>query len=184
MTDVTALLLRWRDDPTAEQALLEAMYDELQRIAASQLANERHVEELQPGTLVSEAYLRLIELKRIEWQDRAHFLAMAARLMREILIDQARKRGAMKRDGGLRVTMTGIKGDSLPSTNVLMIHDALEALTEIDPKRARIVELRFFGGLTIEETATALEISPATVKRNWEVARGWLFKTLEALPAT
>lgn len=181
MSDVTELLLRWNSgDEPAKAALIESIYSELNAIATRHLANERHVVELQPNSLVHEAYIKLIDMNRIEWQNRAHFLAIAAKVMREILVDHARQRSAAKRDGGRRITLSGIAIDSdRPATDALMIHKALEQLAEIDPDRARLVELRFFGGLTIDETAAVLGTSPATVKRNWDVARGWLYRALK-----
>lgn len=180
MADVTALLLRWNSgDKAPREALLEHLYTDLTEIAARHLAGEKHVVELQPHALVHEAYLRMVDLNQVDWKDRAHFLSMAARVMRRILIEHARARGAAKRDGGVRVTLTGLSASvEEPRTDVLMLNEALERLAEIDPERARLVELRFFGGLTIPETAEVLGSSPATVKRQWEVARGWLFRTL------
>lgn len=180
MADVTELLLQWNSgDKKARASLMDLIYSELRTIAARHLANERHAGQLQPSALVNEAYLRLIDLNRIEWQNRAHFYAMSAKVMREILIDEARKRGAAKRDGGVQVTLSGVsRSHNDPTTNVLMLHDAMERLAEADPERAALVELRFFGGLTIEETAEVLSISPATVKRRWEVARGWLYRSM------
>ncbi len=180
MSDVTELLLQWNDgDEEARAQLMEKIYSELRTIAARYLANESNAIELQPSALVNEAYMRLIKLNRIDWQDRAHFFAMSARIMREILIDEARKRGAAKRDGGVQVTLTNLASNSQnPTTNVLMLHEALDRLAEVDPERARLVELRFFAGLTIDETAAVLGKSSATVKRSWEVARGWLFQMM------
>ncbi len=182
MQDATGLLLKWnKGDEEARASLMQDVYSELRTIAAVQLAREHAVLELQPAALVNEAYLRLIDLKRIDWKNRAHFLAMAGRIMREILIDHARKRLASKRDGGIQVTMTGLAAkNSAQNTDALMLHDALESLAEHDPDRARLVELRYFGGLTIEETAEVMGMSPATVKRNWNVARGWLFRALQS----
>jgi RNA polymerase sigma factor (TIGR02999 family) len=178
VSDVTELLLKWNSgDETARAGLMEELYAELRTIAARHLSNERSSAELQPSALVNEAYLRLIDLNRIQWQNRAHFLAMSAKVMRDILVDEARKRRAAKRDGGIQVTLSGISStNDDPTTNALMLHDLLEQLAEIDADRARLVELRFFGGLTIEETAEVMGISPATVKRSWEVARGWLYR--------
>lgn len=157
---------------------MNEVYSELRTIASRRLANE-HAGDLQPSALVNEAYLRLIDMNRIQWQNRAHFLAMSAKIMRDILIDEARKRNAAKRDGGVQVTLSGLSvaNDDL-KTNALMIHELLERLAEIDPDRARLVELRFFGGLTIEETAEVLAVSSATVKRSWDVSRGWLYKEI------
>ena len=181
MSDVTKLLLQWNSgDESARASLMESIYAELNAIAARHLANERHVVELQPNSLVHEAYMRLIDMNRVQWQNRAHFLAMAAKIMREILVDKARQRNAVKRDGGQRVTLSGLAlSQDNPPTDALMIHEALERLAEADPERARLVELRFFGGLTIEETAEIMGTSPATVKRSWDVARGWLYRAMK-----
>lgn len=181
MADVTALLLQWNTGEAApRERLLEHLYADLTEIAARHLSREQHVVELQPHALVHEAYLRMVDLDRVDWQDRAHFLSMAARVMRQILIDHARSRNAAKRDGGVRVTLTGLSSAvEQPKTDVLMLNEAMERLAEIDPERARLVELRFFGGLTIQETAEVLGSSPATVKRQWEVARGWLFRSMQ-----
>lgn len=177
MADVTELLLRWNSgDDEAQSLLLEELYAELRRIAAIRLAGERRAIELQPSALVNEAYLKLVDLERIEWHNRAHFLAMSSKIMRDILIDHARSRGAAKRDGGKQVTLTGLAGNDDPGTDVLALHEALDRLAEIDSDKARLVELRFFGGLTIAESAAVLGISPATAKRNWDIARGWLFR--------
>ena len=180
LADVTNLLLSWNSgDEKARADLIEAIYAELTVIARRHLAKERHRLDLHPNSLVHEAYLKLIDMNRVEWRNRAHFLAMAARVMREILIDEARQRNAAKRDGGIQVTLSGVMPPHFdPATDALMLHDALEKLAEIDEDRARLVELRFFGGLTIEETAEVMNISPATVKRSWDVARGWLYREL------
>lgn len=178
--DVTELLLQWSSgDEVARAELMQEVYSELRNIAARHLVGERNPGVLQPSALVNEAYLRLIDMNRIEWQNRAHFLAMASRIMREILVDESRKRNAAKRDGGVQVTLSGVLAvvDS-PTTNSLMIHEALQRLAEADPDRAWLVELRFFGGLTIDECAEVLGVSPATVKRSWEVARGWLYRAI------
>jgi RNA polymerase sigma factor (TIGR02999 family) len=179
MSDVTELLLQWNSgDENARAALIDRVYDELNAIAARYLAGEEAA-ELQPNSLVHECYLRLVDMDRVAWQGRAHFLAMAARLMRQILVDEARRRKAVKRDGGLQVTLSGVHPIiDQPTTNALALHEALERLAEADPERARLVELRYFGGLTVEETAEVLGISPATVKRSWEVARGWLYREM------
>lgn len=180
MGDVTVLLRRMNDgDSVASEALLALVYAELTQLAARQLSREHHGHELEPHAVVHEAWLRMAETARVTWRDRSHFLAISARVMRQVLIDAARKRHALKRDGGLRVTLTGLAlQQGTASTDVLSLHTALEQLAEIDPERARLVELRYFGGLTIEETAAVLHSSPATVKRNWEVARGWLYRNL------
>ncbi|NGX16107.1 ECF-type sigma factor [Wenzhouxiangella sp. XN24] len=180
MGDVTVLLRKLNaGDLAARETLLALIYSELTAIAARHLAGERHERELEPQALVHEGWLRMVELKRITWQDREHFLAMAARVMRQVLVDAARKRNAAKRDGGLQVTLSGLAAFEPDSnTDVLQLHEALERLAEIDPRRAELVELRYFGGLTIEEIAEFVGSSPATVKRNWDVARGWLFRAM------
>lgn len=180
MSDATALLRKWNSgDAQAREALLNQVYTELTAIAGYHLAGESNVSELQPASLVNEAYMRLIDLDRIAWQDRAHFLSMAGHVMRQILIDHARKRRAVKRDGGVRVTISGLaQPASEPQTDILMLHAALEKLALVDPERARIVELRFFGGLTIDEAAIVVGRSSRTLKRQWEVARGWLYQEM------
>lgn len=184
MAEVTELLLKWNSgDEEARASLIDTIHSELQTIAARHLRGERHTIELQPDALVNEAYIRLIDINRIAWQDRAHFFGVAARVMREILVDHARKRRAAKRDGGVQVTLSNLSsanGD--PATDTLLLHEAMERLAVADPERAQLVELRFFGGLTIEETAEVMGVSPATVKRNWTVARGWLFHAINEEP--
>jgi len=181
--DLTLMLQQWHTgDEALRNRLLERMYADLTRIAARQLTEERFA-ELDPQGLVHEAYLKLIDLQRMDWRDRTHFFAMAATTMRQVLIDVARRRQAAKRDGGVRVTLSGLQlNDPAASTDVLAIHAAVEKLAEIDPGRARLVELRYFGGLTVEETAEVLGTSPATVKRQWEVARAWLYRALTDEP--
>ncbi|MEM1262261.1 MAG: ECF-type sigma factor [Pseudomonadota bacterium] len=180
MADATALLNQWNSgDDSARAALIEAVYAELKDIAARHLAAEWSSRELQPSALVHECYLRLIDIDRLQWQGRAHFLSMAARIMRQILVDDARRRGAEKRGSGRQITLRTVHPDpDQLTTTALAVHEALERLATIDPDRAHLVELRYFGGLTIAETAEQLEVSPATVKRSWDVARGWLFREL------
>ncbi len=178
--DVTELLAAWRSGDTgARDRLVRVVYPELRALADRQMRGERPQHTLQPTALVNEAWLRLSGLDRIDWQDRAHFVRMAARLMREILVDHARRRDAAKRDGGQRVTLTGL---DLPAAendlDVLALDTALARLEQIDADKARVVELRYFGGLSIEETAEAMQSSPATVKRHWQAARAWLFDAL------
>lgn len=178
--DVTSLLSAWRQgDAGARDRLVAMVYPELRMLADRQLRGERSNHTLQPTALVNEAYLRLSGLDRIDWQDRAHFVRMAARLMREILVDHARRRDAAKRDGGHRVTLTGLALPAEePGIDVMALDSALARLEQIDPDKARLVELRYFGGLTIEETAEAMALSPATVKRHWQTARAWLFDAI------
>ncbi len=164
----------------ARDRLVDAVYPELRAIAQRQLANERGGHTLQATALVNEAYMRLGGMSRIDWQDRVHFVRMAARVMREVLVDHARRRNAGKRDGGERVSLTRVDliDGSSDDIDVTALDNALLALEQVDPDKSRIVELRYFGGLTIEETAQALDISPATVKRHWQTARAWLLDVL------
>lgn len=182
--DITSLLRDWRDgDAAARDRLVAVLYPELRALADRQLRGERANHTLQPTALVNEAYLRLSGLDRIDWQDRGHFVGMAARVMREVLVDHARRRQAAKRDGGQRVTLTGLEVPAgTGNVDALALDDALTRLEKVDPDKARVVELRYFGGLTIEETAQAMDSSPATVKRQWQSARAWLFDALEHMP--
>jgi RNA polymerase sigma factor (TIGR02999 family) len=180
-SDVTQLLLAWRGgDASAGEQLLPAIYEELHRQAARAMRREANEHTLQPTALVHEAYLRLVDQSRVEWRNRAHFFGVAAQVMRRILVDHARGRDAAKRGGGMqRLTLNDADaavGES--DVDVLDLHEALETLAAFDPLQARLVELRYFSGLNIEETAEALDISPATVKREWAVARAWLRREL------
>ena len=164
---------------------MAAVYDELHRQAARAMGRETPDHTLQATALVSEAYLRLIDQRRVHWRNRAHFFGVASELMRRILVDHARGRLAAKRGGGapqLTLTDADSASDAAVETgvDVLVLNEALEKLAAFDPHQARIVELRYFGGLTIEDTAEALDISPATVKREWAVARVWLRRELGA----
>ena len=170
-------------DDRPVDALLPIVYEELRRLAAAYLRRERPGQTLQPTALVHEAYLRLMKDRPDRWQNRAHFCAIAAHSMRQILIERARARGALKRGGAQpRVTLdealVAADGREEPSVDLVALDDALARLEAIDAEQARLVELRFFGGLTIEETAEAMNISPATVKRHWTVARAWLAREL------
>jgi RNA polymerase sigma factor (TIGR02999 family) len=174
---VTDWLNAWSlGDREAEERLYAELYHELRRQAARCLRRERRGHSLQPTGLVHEAYLRLATLRQPEWASRGHFFAMAARIMRHILVDHARRRGARKRDGShLRVTLgedTALV--SGPSVDLIALEHALDELAVLDPPQARVVELRYFGDLNVEETAEALGISTATVKREWRTARAWL----------
>lgn len=180
-SDVTQLLLAWRGgDPSAAERLLPTIYDELRRQAARAMRHEPSENTLQPTALVHEAYLRLVDQRRVEWKNRAHFFGVAAQLMRRILVDHARARHAKKRGGGMqRLTLSDVDGAASENAiDVLALHEALDALAALDPLQARLVELRYFSGLNIEETAAALDVSPATVKREWAVARAWLRREL------
>lgn len=177
---VTELLVRWSDgDPAAREALIPLVYNELRRLARRCLAGQNHP-TLQSTALVHEAYLRLVGQASLRAESRSHFLAIAARLMREILVDQARARNALKR-GANCITLAFDEAVALPKRrelDLVALDDALKELTELDPRQSQIVDLRFFGGLSIEETSLVLEMSPATVKREWATARLWLQREL------
>lgn len=179
--DVTDLLLRWKDggDPVRDE-LLTLVYDELRRVAGAQLRAERSDHTLQPTALVNEAYLRIVDQTRVQWQNRAHFFAVAARLMRRILVDHARRSGAAKRGSGVRpVRIESIEpAVAAADVDLVDLDSALRRLAERDERMAQVVELRYFAGLSVEETAEAMEISPATVKREWSTARAWLHREL------
>ena len=169
-----------RSDSLNLSRVMPAVYDELRRLARYYLARERAGQTLQATALVNEAYLRLQKERAHIWQNRAHFCAIAAGAMREILVERARARAASKRGGSrIRVTMDeNLKASEKESFDVLALHEALDRFALVDPQLAHLVELRFFGGLTIEETAEALDASSATVKRNWKLARAWLTREL------
>jgi RNA polymerase sigma-70 factor, ECF subfamily len=183
--DVTRLLVAWRNgDRGALDALTPLVYTELRRLARRHMARERRPDHtLQTTALVNEAFIRLIDLKRIAWQDRAHFFAISARLMRRILVDHARSRGYLKRGGGAKkVLLEDLEGPAAQRpVDVIALDDALEALSAIEPRKSQVVELRFFGGLTVEETAAVLDVSADTVKRDWRLARVWLRRELKDL---
>jgi RNA polymerase sigma factor (TIGR02999 family) len=167
-------------DPQAAEQLLPLVYDELRQLAAQRLAQENPGQTLQATALVNEAYLRLIDVNRIEWRDRAHFLAVAAQMMRRILVEFARNRQRQKRGGGaVRVSLDDVQ--ELPDSkncDVVALNDALGALATFDARMSQVVELRFFGGLTVEETADVLKVSPETVMRDWKTAKAWLLREL------
>ncbi len=178
---VTELIEHARSgDQLALDQLLPHVYGELRRIAGRYMRRERPGQTLQATALVHEAYMRLAKDTDLSFQNRAHLLGIAARAMREILIERARARGAEKRGGGdARVTLDeGMLAETPQQVDTLALHAALEKLAAMDPQQERIVELRFFGGLSIEETAEVLKISPATVKRGWAVARAWLYREI------
>jgi RNA polymerase sigma factor (TIGR02999 family) len=179
--DVTALLDEWsRGNHAALGELLPVVYAELRRIAARQLGRERVGHTLQPTALVHEAYLRLVDQRRVDWQNRAHFFGVAARIMRRILVDHARRHTAGKRgDGAQRISIDDAQDIPAPSEMpVVTLDEALGRLERVDADLARIVELRAFGGLTIDEAAHVLNVSPSTAKREWRTARAWLNREL------
>jgi RNA polymerase sigma-70 factor, ECF subfamily len=165
-------------DPDAVSALFSIVYDELRRAAASALRRERPNHTLQPTALVHETYLRLADEPGVWWENRAHFLAIASTAMRRILVEHARGRNAQKRGRGQpRLSLDDVDPaapDTVGTLDLVVLDDALARLTNLDPRQARIVELRFFGGLTVDETATVIDASPRTVKREWQIARAWL----------
>ena len=172
------------DERQSLDSLLPVVYQELRRLAASYIRHEKPGQTLQPTALVHEAYLRLMKDRPDRWQNKAHFCAIAAHSMRQILIERARARNAQKRWGEkARITLEEelVQGGER-AVDLLALDEAIERLAALDPEQARIVELRFFGGLTVEETADALDVSPATVKRHWTVARAWLARELEGRP--
>ena len=179
--DLTRLLLAWRDgEPGAFDRLVPLVYDELRRQARLQLRRERAGHTLQPTALVHEAFLRLVEQSRAQWQNREQFFAVAGRAMRRVLVDHARARAAVKRGDGR--TLVALDEAPEPAAaagvDVLVLDQVLDRLAAIDPRQARVVELRYFGGFTAAETATALDVSLATVNRDWAMARAWLFREI------
>jgi RNA polymerase sigma factor (TIGR02999 family) len=179
--EVTVLLRAWREgDEAALDALMPLVYDELRHIARQCLHGERANHSVEATALVHQAFLRLVDVQHVDWQNRTHFLAMSARLMRRVLVDLARSQGADKRGGGaVRVTFDDATiGGVVPDADVIRLDDALKALSALDDRKSRVVELRFFGGLTVDETAVALQVSSKTVLRDWEFARAWLQREL------
>jgi len=178
--EVTGLLVAWQNgDSSALERLMPLVYAELHRIAERHLRRERPGHTLQPSAMVNETYLKLVESPVARWQDRVHFFAVAARVMRQILVDYARRRGAQKRGGGQSVSrMETVAWATAREVDVIAVDDALRKLSTLDDEQARVVELRFFGGLTVEEAAEALGVSAATVHRKWIGARAWLHREL------
>jgi RNA polymerase sigma-70 factor (ECF subfamily) len=183
--EITILLKAWgAGDHSALSRLTALVYDELRRMARRYMRKERAGNTLQTTALINEAYLRLVDAQSVGWQDRAHFFAVSAQVMRRILVDGARARGSAKRGGlGIRVDhSTAVDLDQIPevsrSVELVALDDALNALAEIDPRKARVIELRFFGGLSVEETAGVLEVSPQSVLRDWKLARVWLTREM------
>ena len=177
---VTDLLLAWgQGDDSALDRLIPLVRVELHRLARRHMRREHTGHTLQTTALVNEAYLRLVDLGRVRWQDRAHFFAMSARLMRRILVDHARSRQFVKRGGGARrIPFAEALVSVERNVDFVELDEALRRLADLDPRKGQVVEMRFFAGLSVEETATALGVSPVTVMRDWRVARAWLFKEL------
>jgi RNA polymerase sigma factor (TIGR02999 family) len=179
---ITGLLIDWRNgDQAALEQLIPLVHDELRRVARRHMAHERAGHTLQATALVNEAYMRLIDIKQVNWQDRAHFFAMSSRLMRRILVDFARSKGYQKRGAGAQKVSLD---DALivtqePGRNLVALDDALTALAAFDARKAQVVEMRFFGGLSVEETAEALKVSVDTVMRDWKLAKAWLLRELK-----
>jgi RNA polymerase sigma factor (TIGR02999 family) len=178
--DVTAILEAWSEgDQSALDRLTPVVYDELHRLAAQYMRRERRATSVQTSALVNEAYIRLVDYRRMRWQNRAHFFAVASQLMRRILVDHARRRN-LKRGGAVQhvpLEEAASIGGERP-IDLVALDDALLALSRLDPRKVRVVEMRFFGGLSVEETAAALDVSPATVMRDWSTAKAWLLSEL------
>jgi RNA polymerase sigma factor (TIGR02999 family) len=180
-SEVTILLDRINEgDKIAPETLLPLVYDELRKLAQSYMRNERADHTLQATALVHEAFIRLADWENVSWENRAHFFAVAAQVMRKILVNHAVRRKTQKRDFGQRIELAeNISYGAGVAVDLIELDEALDALHDFDETQERIVELRFFGGLTIEETAHALKISPATVKREWAIAKTWLYRRLK-----
>jgi RNA polymerase sigma factor (TIGR02999 family) len=184
--DVTTLLHAWADgDEAALEQLLQLVETELRRLARGYLRRERHGHTLQPTALVNEAFMRILDAKNVRWNDRSHFMSIAARLMRRVLVDHARARTSQKRAfDAVDVTFDqAVATADATSINVIAVDRALDALAAVEPRQARVVELRFFGGLSVEETADALHLSTETIKRDWRLAKVWLSRELGSAPA-
>ena len=180
---VTGLLLAWsKGDDAALEQLIPVVHAELRRIARRHMARERVGHSLQATALVNEAYLRLVDVRQMKWQDRAHFFAMSARLMRRILVDFARSRGYQKRGGDVQKVSfdEGLVVSNERGTDRIALDDALSALAGVDMRKSQVIEMRFFGGLSVEETAEALHVSPETVMRDWKLAKAWLLRELKS----
>ena len=180
---ITQLLIDWgKGDQAALDRLMPLVYSELRRLASNYLRRERAEHTLQPTALVNEAYLKLVDQRNARWQNRAHFFGIAAQLMRRILVDHARQRQAVKRGGQDQQRLSITSAETVikqPQIDLLALNEAMDELAQLDPQQSRIVELKFFGGLSIEEIAEVLSIGHATVERDWKMARAWLRKQLE-----
>lgn len=181
--EITRILRAWSGgDCEAVNHLIPLVYDELHKVAAQYLRKQRTDHTLQPTALVNEAYLKLVDISNVSWEDRAHFFAVASQTMRHVLVDHARSRNREKRGGGAqKVSLDeAVSFAKQQEIDVLSLDEAMRELAQIDEQQSKIVELRFFGGLTVEEAAVVLRISPATVKREWRVAKAWLYKRITA----
>jgi RNA polymerase sigma factor (TIGR02999 family) len=178
--DVTGLLVAWSNgEEAARSRLIDAVYSELRRLARAHLRRERLDHSLSPTALVHEAYLKLVDQRKVHWENRVHFFAIAAHVMRRVLVDHARAHQAAKRGADARVPLLDVDVAAEPrDVDLLALDLALDRLSQVDERQSQLVELRYFGGLTIEETATVLSVSPATVKNDWAFARAWLFREL------
>jgi RNA polymerase sigma-70 factor (ECF subfamily) len=180
--EVSSLLLAWSNgDHDALERLTPIVYKELRRLAGRYMRNERAGHTLQATALVHEAYTRLVDYKRMQWQSRAHFFAVAAQLMRRILVEHARRRGVKRGAGFRQVSLEGtlmITAGGASDPDLVALNDAMSLLEQLDPRKVRVVEMRYFGGLSVEETAEVLKVSTITVKRDWRTARTWLFREL------
>jgi len=179
---VTQLLIDWSNgDENALKQLIPLVHEELRRVARRHMAHERAEHTLQATALVNEAYMRLVDVQRVKWQNRAHFFAMSARLMRRILVDFARSRRYQKRGGGAqKVTLDeALVVSPEPGSDLVRLDEVLTALAAVDSRKAQVVEMRFFGGLSVEETAEALHVSRDTVMRDWKLAKAWLLRELK-----
>jgi RNA polymerase sigma factor (TIGR02999 family) len=184
--EVTQMLLDWSNgDRAAFDRLVPMVYDELRRLANHYMRRERPGQTLQTTALVHEAYTRLVDYKRMRWQDRAHFFAVAAQVMRRILVERARRRQAVKRgQGTIKVSLAEAAAASTETVaDILALDEALKELALRDPRKSQLIELRFFGGLNIEETAAVMGLSPTTVQREWRAARAWLYRAITDQPA-
>ncbi len=180
MGDISKLLRAWSDgDQSALEMLTPIVYDELHRLARRYMKRERPGHSLQTTALVNEAYMRLVDYKRMQWQNRAHFFAVSGQLMRRILVEHARRHN-LKRGGGVQhvaLEEAAVVGGGR-ATDLVALDDAMNALERVDPRKVQVVEMRFFGGLSVEETAEVLKISPVTVMRDWSTAKAWLYREL------
>jgi RNA polymerase sigma factor (TIGR02999 family) len=180
--DVTQLLINWsRGDQAALEQLMPLVYGELRRLAAAYLRRERSNHTLQSTALVNEAFLRMVQQHEVQWRNRAHFYGIAAQMIRRILVDYARSQHAEKRGSGavkLELDAAMAVAQTAPEVDLLALNDALDRLTLLDERQSRVVELRFFAGLSIEETAEVLHLSPASIKREWQTARAWLYREM------